>query len=277
MKRIIVSDSCAEVTEEMLAKSEIKFAPFFIDVDDVSLVADDTLDIDNLIELMKNSKNPVRTAAPTPESFYEPAKGYDEVFFVTISSRLSTSYNSAHIAKTMLEEENPNIKIHIFDSKSAVSGETKVIDWIQEEFETEKTFEEIVENVEAKLKGMQTLFVLESLDNLIKNGRVSKFSGFIASALSIYPVSTAEDGEIVVQHKIRGMKAAINKMVDMIGELVETVTDRTLFITYVRNKERAELIKELVEEKYDFKDIKIFSSTALSSTYANDGGIVMAF
>lgn len=277
MNRIIVSDSCAEITQEMHNKSKIEIAPFFIDVLDVSLIADENVDIDNLVEMMAKSREAVRTAAPTPDSFYNHAKGYDEVFYVTISSKLSTTYNSAHIAKTMLEDENPNVKVHVFDSKSAACGETKVIQWIQEEMQLDKSFDEIVENVENKLKKLNTIFVLENLDNLIKNGRMSKLSGFIASALSIYPVCVGNDGKIEVREKPRGIKSALNKMVNLIGEMTDSFSDKNLLITYIRNKDRAEVIKKLIEEKYDFKDVNILSGTALSSTYANDGGIIIAF
>lgn len=277
MNRIIVSDSCAEITQEMQNKSKIEIAPFFIDVLDVSMIADESVDIDNLVELMAKSKEAVRTAAPTPDSFYSPAKGYDEVFYVTISSKLSTTYNNARIAKTMLEDEKPNVKVHVFDSKSAACGETKVITWIQEEMEQNKSFEEIVENVENKIKNLNTIFVLENLDNLIKNGRMSKLSGFIASALSIHPVCIGNEGKIEVKEKSRGIKSALNRMVNLIGEMTDTFSDKDIFITYIRNKERANNIKNLIEEKYDFKEINVISGTALSSTYANDGGIIISF
>lgn len=277
MDRIIVVDACAELNDDMKSYSEIKKAPFFIDIEDKSFIGDENADIDLIIKSMKESNNPVRTAAPTPDSFYNPAKGYNEVFFVTISSKLSTTFNSAHIAKSMLEEENSNVKVHVFDSKSAVCGETKVIDWIQQEMRENKSFEEIVVNVEEKIKKMNTLFVLEDLGNLIKNGRMSKFAGFIASALSIYPVCIAVDGAIEVKYKPRGMKSALNQMVNTIGELDSSVSEKTLFITHIKNRERAELVKKLAEERYNFKNIEIFEGTALSATYANDGGIVLAY
>ena len=277
MSRIIVVDACAELNEDMKSFSEIKKAPFFIDVGDKSFIGDENTDIDLLIKSMKESQQAVKTAAPTPESFYEPAKGYDEVFFVTISSKLSTTFNSAHIAKTMLEEENKNVKVHVFDSKSATCGETKVVDWIQQEMRDNKSFEDIVRNVEAKIEDMCTIFVLEDLGNLIKNGRMSKIAGFIASALSIYPVCVGVDGLIEVKYKPRGIKAALNQMVKTIGELTGSVSDKTLFITHIKNRERAELVKKMVEETYNFKNILIFEGTALSATYANDGGIVLAY
>lgn len=277
MKKLIVSDYCAEINEKMEKQQNIKRVPFFIDIEDKSIVADDRANIDELIELMNNSKEVVKTAAPTPEYFYEAAKGYDEVYFVTISSKLSATYNSATIAKTMLEDENPNAKIHVFDSKSAACGETQIINAIQEQLNLSKTFEQVVNNVTEKIEKLNTIFVLENLDNLIKNGRMSKVAGMIASALKIYPVCVGVDGVIEVKHKPRGIKSALTKMVSAIGELTDTYSDKILYITHIRNEERAKKIKEMAEEVYDFKSIEILEGTALSTTYANKNGIILAF
>lgn len=277
MKKLIVSDYCAEINEKIENQQNVKRVPFFIDVEDKSIVADNGANIDELIELMKNSKEVVKTAAPTPEYFYEAGKGYDEIYYVTISSKLSATYNSATIAKTMLEDENPNAKIHVFDSKSAACGETLVIEAIQEQINLGKTFEEVVSNVTAKIEKSNTIFVLENLDNLIKNGRMSKVSGMIASALRIYPVCVGVDGLIEVRHKPRGIKSALNKMVSTIGELTNTYSNKILYITHIRNEERAKKIKEMAEEVYDFKAIEILEGTALSTTYANENGIILAF
>lgn len=277
MKRLIVVDSCAELDDEMLGESEIKRANFFIDVEDKSFSSGPDADLDGLLKSMKESNEPARSAAPTPDSFYGPARGYDEVFFVTISSKLSTTYNSAHIAKTMLEDENDQVKAHVFDSKSASVGESLVVMWIQEAMKEGLDFEEIVERVEEKIKSINTIFVLEDLDNMIKNGRMSKVAGFIASALSIYPVCIGVDGEIQVKSKPRGSKAAVKEMIQTIGEFTEDTSDKTLFISHVNNKERAEIVKELVEKEYTFKEIRIYEGSALTVTYANDQGVILAY
>lgn len=277
MSKIIVVDSCAELTTEMKSKTKIGIAPFFIDLNGEHFLADDNVNIEKFLDDMKASKEVVRTAAPTPESYFEAAKGHDEIYFVTISGKLSGSLNSANIAKAMIEEENPNVKAHVFDSKSAACGETLVVEEIQELIAENKSFEEIVETVERKIKNTQTIFVLEDLDNLVKNGRMSKVAGFVASALSIFPVCIANDGEIEVSSKPRGMKNALNKLVQTIGELADDFNERILYITHIKDLKRAETIKEKVLEIYNFKEIKILEGTSLSSTYANRSGIILAY
>lgn len=277
MSKVIVVDTCAEISEEMAKKSIIKKVPFYIDIDNQYFLADDNVDIDKLILDMKESKTGVKTAAPSPESFYEAAKGYDEVYIVTISSKLSSSYNSAMIAKDMLKDEYDEVKVKVFDSKSASCGETLVVESIQKYLEENLSFDEICQKVEKNISEINTVFTLEDIGNLVKNGRVSKFKGLLASAFSIYPVSIGVDGEINVKYNVRGLKSAIKKTIDTLGELTNNFNQKTLYVTHVKNEERAKLFVDMAMEKYNFKDFKIFESTALSTIYANKNGIIMAF
>lgn len=277
MTRIIVVDSCAEFNDGMLAQNNTKRVPFFVDVNGKYLMADPEMDIDSLLDDIKATKDVTKSAAPTPDSFYEAGKGYDEVFYVTISSKLSTTYNNAYIAKTMLEEDNPSVKVHVFDSKSAACGESLLVEMIQKGIKENDTFEKIVSDVEEKVKDMQTVFVLEDISTLVKNGRVSKIKGFLASKLSIMPISIGVDGEIDVRHQARGVKNALVKTVDTFGEVSNSFSGKTLYITHVKNEERANALKDLALQKYDFKDVKIFDATGLSTVYANRNGLIMAF
>lgn len=277
MTRIIVVDSCAEFNDGMLAQNNTKRVPFFVDVNGKYLMADPEMDIDSLLDDIKATKDVTKSAAPTPDSFYEAGKGYDEVFYVTISSKLSTTYNSAYIAKTLLEEDNPSVNVHVFDSKSAACGESLLVEMIQKGIKENDTFEKIVSDVEEKVKDMQTVFVLEDISTLVKNGRVSKIKGFLASKLSIMPISIGVDGEIDVRHQARGVKNALAKTVDTFGEVSNSFSGKTLYITHVKNEERANALKDLALQKYDFKDVKIFDATGLSTVYANRNGLIMAF
>lgn len=277
MPRIIVTDSCAEFNEEMLLQNNTKRVPFFIDVNGKYLMADPEMDIDSLIIDLKETKDVTRTAAPTPESFYTAGKGYDEVYYVTITSKLSTTYNNALIAKSMLEDDNPNVKVHVFDSKSAACGQTLLIEMIQKCIREGKEFDQIVEEVNQKINDLQTVFILEDISTLVKNGRVSKVKGFLASKLSIYPISIGVDGEIDIKYTVRGLKNALTKTVETIGEVTNTFKGKTLYITHVKNMERAITLKNMILEKYNFDDAKIFDATGLSTVYANKNGVILTF
>lgn len=277
MDRLIVGDSGLDLNSDLEKKLNVELVPFFIDIEDQHFIDDGSIDVDAYLDAMKASKNTPKTAAPSPDFFYKAMVKADEAFAVTISSKLSTTYSNALIAKKMLEESYPEKKVHVFDSLSAVAGETLVAMKIQEKVNENKSFEAIVQEVEAFIKDMTTLFVLESLDNLIKNGRITKIVGKIASVLSINPVCLGENGEINMKYKVRGMKNAINKLVSTIGESAENLSEKILVISHVKNPLRAENLKEKIEGIYRFKDIVITEAKGLSATYANRGGIVLAF
>ena len=133
----------------------------------------------------------------------------ENVYLVTLSSQLSGSYNSAVLGKNLFEEGNAQKKIHIFNSKSASIGETLIGLKIQECEEAGKTFEEVVETVDAYIEEMNTYFVLETLETLRKNGRLSNLKAMIANTLNIKPVmGSTKEGAICQLAQARGMNKA---------------------------------------------------------------------
>lgn len=276
MKRIILADSCLELNGELEKIIDVKLIPLNLDLGNNTYKDDESLDIRAFVDEMHAYQGVAKTAAPSPQDFFDAMEGYDEAFIVTISSKLSTVYNSAVIAKNMMNEKYPDAKVHIFDSRSAVTGETLIAYKIQKLINEDAPFEEIVEKVEAFRKRMLTFFILENLDNLVKNGRMSKIAGKVASVLSITPVCQGVDGEIQVSAKVRGMKAGLKKLVDKVLETGENFSDKTLMISHALNEERAILLKEMFLERAKFKEVFIVPSKGVTSIYANEGGIVVA-
>lgn len=276
MKRIIIADSCLELNEELKNKLDIKLVGLNLDLGDKVYKDDENLNVEEFVKEMNAYTGVAKSAAPSPQEFYDQMEGYDEVFIISISSRLSTVYNSALIAKSMKNESDPEVKVHIFDSKSAVSGETLLAIKIQELMDKGLSFEDIVEEIEDFKKDMRTYFILENLDNLVKNGRMSKLAGKIASTLSINPVCKGNDGVIEVATKSRGMKAGLMKLVDLSMEGIEDFPEKTLVIGHVLNEERAIFLRDKYLSKYKFKEVYIVPSKGLTSIYANEGGIVVA-
>jgi len=276
----IVADSSCDLNKELEDKLNVSLVPFKIDVDEMQFVDDKNLNVNELIHAMKNSPNPVRTSCPSPGDFVEEYRkaGVDNIFVVTISSPLSGTYNSALLAKEMFKEEEPNKFIHVFDSKSASIGETLVAMKIHELIEKKLSNLEIIEKVEKYIKEKRTYFILESLDNLIKNGRISKTKGLIANVLNLKPVmGSDEDGNIKLVENARGTKKAFRRLVEIIGETGERFEERILAISHANALERAEELKKEIQSRYNFKDIILVKQAGLSTAYANDGGIILVF
>lgn len=277
MKFRIVSDSSCDMNVNLKEKIDIKRVPLKITIEDHEFVDNETLNIQELLKTMRDSKTVPKTASPSPADFI---KEYDEenVFVVTLSSALSSTYNNAVLAKNMIIEKAENKFIHVFDSLSASVGQTLVCIKISELIKNNYESNEIVKRVNEYIKEMKTFFILESLDNLIKSGRISKLKGHIASALSIKPImGGSEKGTIKLVDKVRGSKRAFKRLVDIIGEQGYKLEDKILGIAHCNCLDRAEKLKEKIKERYKFKDIIIVEMGGLSSVYANEGGIVIAF
>lgn len=287
MESKIISDSCVDFNEEVLKSNnnnqdgEIDRVPFRINIDDEEII-DKDLDTDSLIAKMKASKNKILTACPSPNDFFNAYQKCAANFIVTISSKLSGAYNSAITAIDMIKEaqgnENSDESVYVFDSESAAAGESLVALKVKQLIEEKLPFAQIVEKTNLYIANLKTFFVLESLDNLIKNGRISHMKGFIGSVLNIVPIMGDNGhGEIELKSQVRGKKKAMEKLVDMIGLDNVDFENTILGITHVNAKEKAHVLKEAIQERYPFKDIIIFQSSGLSTVYADDGGIVIAY
>ena len=275
--RIIV-DSCVDFNSEVFGQEDyMERIPFKIVIDGEEII-DKNLDTSLLLEKMKNSKNKIITACPSPYEFLESLKKCKNNFVVTISGKLSGSHNSAMLASEMLKEESTDSFVHVFDCKTAVSGADLVVLMIKELLEEKVHNNQIIEQVNEYIDNMKTLFVLDKLDNLAKNGRISNTKALMGSFLQITPIMADNgDGEIVLKEQVRGKKKAFNRLIEIIGEESIDFKNKVLGIGHINAKEKAEKLKEEIKNRYDFKDIIIFEGGGLSTVYADDGGIVVCY
>lgn len=279
---MILADSCCDLSPELLKKTQARVAPLTITIDDTHYVDDGTVDIPPYLAAMKASKNPVRSACPSPDLYAEDIKAADDdCFIITLSSKLSGSHNAAMLGVQLAEEDMPEKKVHVFDSESASAGETYLALMIHDLITAGKSFEQIVETVEEKIRSMHTLFVLDSLDNLVKNGRISKTVALLANVLSIR-LLMSDDGHGSIKNisKARGIKGALTQMVETCRKHTEglATASQRLVISYCNCPERARQVRDMIREKCPaIGEIVMTPTSALSSMYANDGGVVIAY
>ncbi len=278
----ILADSCCDLSPELLKKTQAKIAPLTITIDDTHYVDDGTVDIPPYLAAMKASKNPVRSACPSPDLYAEDIRATEgDCFIVTLSAKLSGSHNAASLGVQLAQEDMPEKKVHVFDSESASAGETYIALMIHDLIAGGKSFEQIVELVEEKIRSMHTLFVLDSLDNLVKNGRISRTVALLANVLSIR-LLMSDDGHGAIKNisKARGIKGALGQMVETCRKHTEglAAASQRLVISYCNCPERARQVRDMIREKCPaIGEIILTPTSALSSMYANDGGIVIAY
>ena len=202
----------------------------------------------------------------------------EHIYAVTLSSELSGSYNSALLGRDLIMEDHPDKKIHVFNSRSASIGESLIGMKIQECEEAGMSFEEVVFNCGTFiLKDSIHFFILENLDTLRKNGRLSKVKALVASALKIKPVmGSTDDGNICQLDQARGMNRALIKLVEQVIEKTPDSAEKVLAISHCNCPARAQVLKEAFEERMKLAKIVVLDTAGVSSMYANDGGVIVA-
>lgn len=277
----ILVDSCCDLSPELLEHTGASVAPLTITLDGVDYVDDGSVDIPSYIEAMRACKAPARSACPAVTLYAQEMEKDGDCFVVTLSSKLSGSHNAALVGRDMALEAAPGKRIHVFDSESASAGETYLALMLRDLIDAGKSFEEIVSVVEEKIRSLHTLFVLDSLDNLVKNGRVSRAVALIAGMLSIRLVMS-DDGSGAIKQvgKARGIKAALAQMVETCRKHTEGLAagSQRLVLSYCNCLERARQVQQMIREKCPaIGEIVMTPTSALSSMYAYDGGIVIAY
>ncbi len=278
MRYKIVIDSCGELVEKWKDSPAVERASLTLTVDDEDIIDDDTFDQAYFLKRVAESPNCPKSSCPSPERYMS---AYDceaeHVYAVTLSSELSGSYNSAVLGMNLLKETHPDKKIHVFNSRSASVGQTLIALKIEECEEQGMEFEEVVKKVDAYISEQNTYFVLETLETLRKNGRLSNLKAFVATALKIKPVmGSTPEGTIVQLDQARGMNKAVMKMVDYVVERTPNPAEKVLGISHCNCPARAQAVKEAILERIPVKDVILLDTAGVSSMYANDGGIIIA-
>lgn len=274
----IIGDSCTDLTNELKQEGCISLVPLSLTIEDETFIDDETFNQKVFLEKMAKSEECPKSSCPSPERYMREFEGVQECYVVTLSSQLSGSYNSAVLAKNMYLEEHPEKKIEIIDSCSASVGQTLIAMKIKELKEQGMEFETVRAKAELFRNELQTKFVLESLENLRKNGRLTNIAAVLCNVLNIRPVMAATpEGLITKLDQARGMNKALMRMIDYIEKDSFDVTTRTLGITHCNNRERAEFVKHEIMKRVPFRNCIIVESAGVSTLYANDGGIIVAY
>lgn len=279
MKWAVVTDSASDMA---CMKSELNGAVGFttvalkLNVGEREFVDDEKLDVDEMIQYLSEYKGKSGSAAPGPGEWKDAFEMADNIIAITISGSLSGSYRSACAAKDMVLEEHPDKNIFIMDSLST-GGEMvllarKALELAQAGVE----FEEMCTQVEAYKKRTHVLFVVESMDNLVKNGRVSKLEGSIAAVLGIKVLGEGSpEGTLNMLKKSRGTLKVYDKLLEQM--FANGYSGGKVIIGHCNNEERAQYVKNAILERFPGSPVEIMKTRGLDSFYAEKYGIIMGY
>jgi len=270
----IVADSSADLF--VMEGADFSVAPLKIVTSEKEYVDDVYLNLRGMIDDLKAYKGKSSTSCPNTDDFLRAFGSADCVFCITITGTLSGSYNAARLAGEMYEEANPGKKVFVLNSLTTGPEMALIIDKVVELANEDRSFEEICEGAKAYAAKTGLLFMLESLQNLANNGRVSPLVAKMAGILGIRLVGKASDvGDLEPMHKCRGEKKALDTIVAELGNL--GYCGGKVYIGHCFNEDAGIELMNMVKKTYKNAEVQLYPLGALCSFYAQEGGLLVGF
>lgn len=274
----IVADSACDLQQQDIDCPEVGFntIPFSIRVGGREYVDSEDLDIAAMLDDMESCPTASGTACPSPQDWASEFEKAAHTIAITISARLSGSMASANAAKDMTESEADGRKVYILNSRSTGPEMAMCIRHLAEWIKSGLSFEAVIAKAEKFLEDTKTTFALSSFDNLVKNGRMSKFTGFVARKLGMWGIGIASDeGTIAMKGKSRGSGKALALILSDMKE--RGFTGDEVAISHCFNEEMAQRLRNGILEHWQNAKVTILKARGLDSFYAERGGLIVAF
>lgn len=276
MKFKIIVDSSSNLINSYYQNNKdvaFKVVPLTIRIGNEEFIDSDELDVNRMLDVLRINDGG-QSSCPSPNDYLKELDEADYSFIITITSKLSGSFNSACLARTMCK--NPE-HVFVIDSKGTAGSIVLIAEKLFELISQNKEFPVITNEITEFRNNVNLLFALDRFDNLVRNGRMSKLTAFIAEKIAIKPLCYADDGEIKIKEKIRTFRGVIKRMVHYIGKMCEDTTNKICIIAHTKNESAALELKKDIEENYHFKEVRIMENRGLCAFYALEGGLIVTF
>ena len=248
----ILTDSCLDIPEELIEKNNIDILPVLINFEDKSYIDRNEISLEEMLSRIQTEEILPTTAQVTPsrfEQYFREAldEGY-KVVAVLMSSNMSGTYNSACIAKDMIESDD----ITIIDTQVITSAQGFFVLKACELRDKGLSPNEIKLEIEKMIPKMKASLCFESLDNLVRGGRISKTAGVIGTALGLRVIIGFENGMMVAKDKVRGNKKVIKKIISEFESSNVDKEEPVILIEIESPEIKSELKKYLDENKINY-------------------------
>ena len=255
---VISCCSTADLSKEHFEKIDVHYCCFHYEMDGVQYLDDlgQSMDFDVFYQRMTDgamTKTSQINADEYEEYFTQFLSQGKDVIHLTLSSGISGTFNSANLAKALLEDKYPDRKIYVIDSLAASSGYGLLVDHLAEMRDSGATIDELAAWVEEHKLNLNHWFFSSDLTFFIRGGRISKAAGAVGTVLNICPLMNVDfEGRLIPRYKIRTKKKVIQAIVDKMAEQAEGGTDYSgkCFISHSACEEDAKAVAALVEERF---------------------------
>lgn len=277
----IITDGAADLPLSFIEEHPVKIVPLNVSFGEQRFKTGIDIDNETFYRMMRDSAELPKSSCPAPYDFLEAYKEVpeeDAIIVYALSKGLSGTYNSAVIGMNMLLEEQPTRKIAVLNTKTGSCGQILLIDEAVKLINNGADFDTIIANAQASIDSMNTFVLLDTLENVMKGGRLSRAKGAIANALNIKIIlDVSKEGLIEVREKVRGEKKVLRRFIEQIGECGKDFEQKVLTMTHSNCEEKALSLLKAIKEQYNFRDAILSEIGPLIGTYAGEGGIVIAF
>lgn len=277
MKKIkIVTDSSCDLNNEIAEQYNIEIVPLNIAFGD-NIYADGEIENIEFYKMMADSPVLPKTSCPSPERFMRSYEGEEEeILVITLASKLSGTYSTAVLAKSMFEEEYPNKKVAVIDTETGSIGQGLLIVKAAQLAEEGKGLDEIVSIIESLKKDIVFYGSLETLENAIKGGRINPIAGKLINALNFKVIVKIGNGEVKPCDKARGDNNSLKKVVENVCSSIKKGEVKSLAIAHANCLDKALKVKEMMLKNHNFKSIMISEVGAVMGTYASKGAVLIS-
>lgn len=284
MSFVLVTDSSANLTTDIIEKFNIEIIPMIFLVNDVeyrSYKKGENVDIKQYYDMMRNKEH-IKTSLLSPEMYIEAFKPFlengQDILYIGFSSGLSGTYQSSKIAAETLAEEYPERKIVAWDSLCASMGEGLMVYYAAKMKEEGKSMDEILSWLEDNRLKLCHWFTVDDLFFLKRGGRISATTAILGSALNIKPVLHVDDnGKLVSVDKARGRKQSMNALVAKFEETAINPKEQIVFISHGDCIDDANYIKDRLRERLGIEDVVINYIDPVIGSHSGPGTLAIFF
>lgn len=274
----IITDSSCDLPQDLVDKHGISVVSLHVTFEnDETFTERLTISPEQFWKRMADSRELPKTSRPTPEAFAaafrEALANHASVVFIGLSSALSGTFESAQLAAKSVPGD-----IHLIDSLTGSLGLGILAVKAHEFIDSGVNVQAVVDRIIDYRNGMTTLFTMDSLENLIKGGRVGRLPGFIGTMLSIRPIGRAGDrGQIDVLEKVRGRAKSLQRIVQLVGEMGSNLQEKIVGISHVNCLQEALNLKKSIEDNCQPGKVILSKVGSTMGTYAGNGGLIVSF
>ncbi|MBM6617101.1 DegV family protein [Bacillus suaedaesalsae] len=276
----LLTDSACDLPREILQEQNIIMFPLVVHLDDTDYYDTETIDSSKVYEAMRMEKVPKTSQVPPTrfqDTFTRLAEEKKEAIYISFSSELSGTYQTAMLMAEQVREQYPDFKLTIINTKCASLGMGLVVLKAAEYAKRGYSYDELVTRTQVHANHMEHIFTVDNLDYLARGGRVSKASAFVGGLLNIKPLLHVEDGKLIPLEKIRGRKKVLQRMLEVMKERGTNFAGQTIGISHGEDEETALYLQEKIKEQLGCETFFISKIGSAVGAHAGPGTIALFF